>query len=241
MGWPEGNLIDGASSQNSVLADTLVNDNIFGVYKGNSFWTVTASPSANAAVINLLNNNAGNRYYTGNAQIKLKKPFRPNTGSPALTGSNFNHAPLNDAFFTHTTYIGAVSKTVAGNWAKECWVNWRPDTVKYDNGAFGYGVGCACTVPQFAAQNPIVSLTDAASAEISPNPNKGSFNVVLKGFNTSAVNVRVADLNTGEVYFIGKAANNSTIKISIQVPNGNYVVELTDGKNIISRKVSILN
>ena len=46
---------------------------------------------------------------------------------------------------------------------------------------------------------------------------------------------------TGKVYFIGKAANNGTTKINVQVPNGNYVIEITDGKNTISRKITILN
>jgi hypothetical protein len=228
----------------------MVNDNIFGVYKGSAFWTVTAGGSS-PAVVTLLNSHAGNRWFTGNAGILLKKPytlgapdFRPSVGSPALTGANFHHPLLNDPFFTKTNYIGAMYKTAAGNWAKECWVNFRPDTVHYDNGAFGYGVNCACTVPQSVAADQTVSsdaVASIASVEVSPNPNKGSFSVALKNFNTSTVSVKVADLNSGRLYFVGKLTNNSTTKVTVQAPNGNYVVEITDGKNTISRKVTILN
>jgi len=84
-------------------------------------------------------------------------------------------------------------------------------------------------------------IISAVDALISPNPSKGSFNVDVKGFNTSTVDVKIAGLNSGKIYYAGKVANNSTTKITISVPNGNYAIELTDGKNIISRKVSILN
>jgi len=80
-----------------------------------------------------------------------------------------------------------------------------------------------------------------ADVKISPNPSQGAFNVEVKGFNISTVNVKIADLNTGKIYFIGKANNNSTTHMNVKVPNGNYVVELTDGKTVISRKITVLN
>jgi hypothetical protein len=248
MGWPEGNLIDGTLSQNSVLADTLVNNNVFGVFHGNSFWTVTASPSGNTSVIDLLNNHAGNRYYTGNAQIKLVKPytvtatvspnFEPKAGSPAHAGANFHHAVLNDPFFTPTTYIGAVAtQGTAADWTQESWVNWKPDTTNYSNGAFGHGCGApVVNGKQESAINAVV-----ANVKLSPNPTNGTFNIAVSGFTANVVNVKISDLNTGKPYFIGKANNNSTTNISIHAPNGNYVVELSDGKTVITRKITVLN
>jgi hypothetical protein len=237
MGFPTGVLIDGSGTEANVLADTMFADNIVAATRSVNWESTTP---VNASVDNLLRNNAGNSFYTGNAGVKLTTPYSltnpkpwPKSTSPALGAANFNHAVLNDAFFTPVTYAGAFAQGAGNSWMTT-WTNWTPVKTDYSNGSNQ----CAKTFT--VVEQPIADVT-TVDALISPNPSKGSFNVVLKGFNTSSVNVRVADLNTGKVYFTGKAANNSTTKISIQVPNGNYVVELTDGKNVISRKVSILN
>jgi Secretion system C-terminal sorting domain len=247
MGWPIGIYIDGTLSQNSVLADTLVNNNIIGVANSANY-VATVSPSGTAGVIDLLLNHAGNRFYTGNAGIQLKNPYsltkpdlRPIANlSPALTGGNFHHAALNSTFFTVTKYVGALDKSAATNWTKETWVNWKPAKTDYSNGAFGTGcVGFA----EFADDNSETVSAKAVLAEVnlSPNPNRGAFSVALKGFAANTVNVKVSNLNTGKVYFIGKANNNTTTNVSVHVPNGNYVVELTDGKNVVTRKIAVLN
>jgi hypothetical protein len=247
MGWPAGLLIDGTLSQNSVLADTMVNNNVLGVY--NSANNVqTASPAGTASVIDLLQNHAGNRFFQGNAQIMLVKPytlngpdFRPTITSPAKTGANFNHAVLNDPFFTKTTYIGALSPKKANDWSHETWVNYRPDTTNYSNGAFGKGCTALTAVADNNNQPAAENTAQLADAKLSPNPNKGAFNIAVSGFATNVVNVKVTDLNTGRVYYTGKANNNSTTNISIHAPNGNYVIELSDGKTVITRKLAVLN
>jgi Secretion system C-terminal sorting domain len=246
MGWPIGLYIDGTLSQNNVLADTLVNDNVVGVANSANY-VATVSPSGNASVIDLLKNHAGNRFYPGNAQILLFKPYtlgapdlRPKSASPARTGGNFNHPALQNAFFTKTKYVGALAGSKANDWTKEGWVNWRPDTTDYSNGAFG-SVASGCPTFQ-AAENPVASESVvAADAKVSPNPSNGVFSVALSGFKSSVVDVKISNLNSGKVYYFGKANNNSTTKISLHVPNGNYVIEFTDGKNVITSKVTILN
>ena len=247
MGWPIGIYIDGISCQNLVLADTLVNDNIIGVANSANY-VATVNPSGTATVIDRLRNHAGNRFYPGNTEILLKNPyvlgnpdFRPITGSPALTGGNFKHPALAGTFFTATKYVGALNKAAATNWTKETWVNWKPAKTDYSNGA--YGTGCT-GFAEFADDNNAAaaqSAVAAAEVTLSPNPNKGSFSVALKGFAANVVNIKVSNLNTGKVYFIGKANNNTTTRVSVAIPNGSYVVELTDGKNVITRKITVLN
>lgn len=240
MGWPIGIYIDGTASQNNVLADTLVNNNIIGV-KNVANYVSTVSPSANTAVIDLLQNHAGNRFYTDNAGIKLSKPYnlnapdlRPKASSPAVTGGNFNHAALKNAFFTKTSYVGALSGALADDWTKDSWVNWRPDTTNYSNGI----PSCSGFV---AAAQPISEDVIVADVTLSPNPSNGYFNIKASGFSANIINVKVSDLNNGKVYFIGKANNNSTTNISMHVPIGNYVVELSDGKTIVTKKLAVLN
>jgi len=247
MGWPIGIYIDGTLSQNNVTADTLVNDNIIGVANSTNY-VATVSPSGNATVVNLLLNNAGNRFFTGNAGIMLNNPynlakpdFRPVTGSPALTGANFKHPALAGTFFTTTKFVGALDKKGTTNWAKETWVNWKPAKTDYSNGAFGTGCTGFAELADNADEAAAAQSAVLADVTLSPNPNRGSFSVALKGFATSVVNVKVSSLNTGKVYFTGKANNNTTTNVAVRVPNGNYVVELTDGKNVITRKITVLN
>jgi len=244
MGWPIGIYIDGAASQANVLNDTLVNDNVVGVANSANY-VATVTPSGNASVIDLLQNHAGNRFYPGNAQIQLFKPynlkgpdFRPKATSPAHSGANFNHAALADAFFTKTTYIGAVTPSKSHDWTLAGWVNWRSDTTNYTN-----GVQNLCGRDALVADNDNEVSENVAIADIklSPNPNRGAFSVAVSGFAGNMVNVKISDLNTGRVYFVGKANNNSTTNLSLHAPNGNYVVELSDGKTVVTRKVTVLN
>jgi len=243
MGWPIGIYIDGTASQTNVTNDTLVNNNIIGV-ANNANYVATVSPSGTAAVIDLLKNHAGNRFYAGNTQIQLFNPyflnnpdFRPKSASPARTGGNFNHPALQNSFFKKTNYVGAVPPQKANDWTNEGWVNWRPDTTHYSNGAFGSGCGAGIV----ADDQPASESVAAADVKLSPNPSNGAFTVALSGFKSSVVDVKISNLNNGKVYFIDKANNNSTTNILIHVPNGNYVVELADGKNVITRKVTIMN
>lgn len=248
MGYPEGLLIDGTLTQNNVTTDTLIKRNII-ANKYAPKYVVTASPSDNSTVINLLLNKAFNRYYAGNADVKLINPYnlnnpnlRPATGSPALTGGNFNEKGLNDPFFEKTTYVGAFAKQVSLNWA-QLWVNFKPISTDYTQ--VNSNCATAKQISELAAANAAEEAAEntsiIADVKLSPNPNKGYFNIALKGFSTLTVNVKVSDLNTGKVYFIGKANNNTTTNISMHAPNGNYAVELNDGKTAVTRKIAVIN
>jgi hypothetical protein len=235
-GYPEGALIDGTTTATNVLADTMILNNIIANTQ-ESNWIVTTP--VNSSVDDLLRNHAGNRFFHGNAGVQLKNPYNlknpqpwPLAGSPALGNANFNHAVLNDPFFKKVKYIGAFNQGLTNDWT-DTWANWDPINTDYSNGVPST---CVKTTP---AETQIVA--PVADVKVSPNPSQGAFNVAVKGFNASTVNVKIADLNTGKIYFIGKANNNSTTNINVKIPNGNYVVELTDGKTVISRKITVLN
>ena len=237
MGYPAGVLIDGTTTESNVLADTLFASNIVAATQSANWITTTP---LDGAVDNLLRNHADNQFYTGNSGVKLSAPYTlgnpkpwPQSASPAVGSANFHHSPLADAWFTPVTYRGAFAVGATHSWMTT-WANFTPVNTDYSNGSN------QCLQPLTVVEQPVANIT-TADALVSPNPSKGSFNLGLKGFNANSVNLRVADLNTGKVYFIGKAANNGTTKINVQVPNGNYVIEITDGKNTISRKITILN
>ncbi|MBV9961373.1 MAG: T9SS type A sorting domain-containing protein [Parafilimonas sp.] len=244
MGYPTGVLIDGTLTQGNVVTDTLLANNIIAVQGDDSNYVRTVSPSDNASVVDLIRNHAANRFYQNNSGVQLTNPYnlnnpnlRPKSGSPAISGASFAHAGLSNSFFQKVSFVGALPSNKAQDWTHESWVNFRPDTTVYNKGAFGSN--CSGFV---ADKNDEVSENVAvADVKLSPNPNKGAFNIALSGFAASVVNVKISDLNTGRIYFIGKANNNTTTNISIQAPNGNYVVELTDGKTVVTRKVSVLN
>lgn len=237
LGYPEGILIDGSATESSVLSDTLIQNNII-ASKSSANWIV--STPVNSAVNSFLINNAGNSFYNGNSGVQLVLPYKltapklyPKATSPAIGTANFHHAVLNDPFFTPVTYRGAFDLGASNDWTAG-WTNFDPVNTDYSNGSN------ECGKP-VVLENDNTNVIATADVKLSPNPSNGNFNVALKGFNTNIVNVKVADLNTGRIYFIGKANNNTTTNINVKVPNGNYVVELTDGKNVVTRKVTVLN
>jgi PKD repeat protein len=60
--------------------------------------------------------------------------FRPMAGSPLLSGANFTSPTLADAFFTATTYRGAMGST---DWT-DCWCEWDPINADYDTNPVQY-------------------------------------------------------------------------------------------------------
>ena len=249
MGYPDGINIDGSnvgsSTQQNVLSDTMVQNNIIGTRQV-AKEIITSSPSANASVIDLLQNHASNRYYTGNAGILLTAPynmskpdFRPATGSPALTGANFNHVGLNDPFFVKTTYVGAVNKAKSQNWA-QTWTNFTPNKT-------AYGLACACSLsaPQtnaefFAAVAEEIA-SDKAEISVYPNPAHNTFKVNIAGFGAN-VNVKVVNMN-GVAVFNKQAAvaGKSVVDVNLNkaVP-GLYFVTVSDGKNTVTKKLNVV-
>lgn len=244
LGFPTGVTIDGTSTNSNVQADTMVQNNIIAATQS-SKWVV--STTSNTTVTGLLLNNAFNRFYTGNLTgpnlrfpYRLNNPdLRPNAGSPALAGANFNRTGLlGNSFFTLTTYVGALSRNAAQNWA-QLWVNWTP------NGT-NYSTLCACTSAAPGAVTTAFSADEAKvetekSVSVYPNPARGAFKVDLSGFNGN-VQVKVTNMSGIAVYNKAAFAGSKTV-LDVNLANasaGYYFVTVSDGKQSTTKKINIV-
>jgi PKD repeat protein len=88
--------------------------------------------------------NSGNGIVPALTDLQLTAPFdfagnnpdfRPAAGSPLLSAADFSSPTVADAFFTPTTYRGAVGDT---DWT-DCWTEWNPITADYTN-SINYGL-----------------------------------------------------------------------------------------------------
>ena len=242
MGYPEGLLIDGTSTETNVLNDTMIKHNIIGEkYVPKDVVTTPDDPN----VVNLLLNHADNRYYTGNSQILLKNPYnlnkpdvRPVAGSPALTGADFFSTGLrNNAFFTKTKYVGALAKSSAQNWAT-IWVNWKPQNTDYSQ------VNTNCLGPQEMAQQLASSqqedkMESKGEVRVYPNPSHGSFNIDLSNFSGN-VTIKVTNMSGAVVYTKQTAAIKNIVSVNLNAASGFYYVSVTDGKYSTTTKVNIV-
>lgn len=237
MGWPTGILVDGTATNSNVQLDTMVQNNIIAATQS-SKWVV--STTGNTAVTSLLldTTKAKNRFRTGNAGVLLTSPYnlnnpnlRPATGSPALTGASFKHIGLNDPFFTPTTYVGALPKAAAQNWATT-WVNWKPQSTTYT------GL-CACSTGVIAAPEKEEAEAVVAEVKVSPNPSHGNFNVELANF-SGKVTIKVSNMSGTTVFAKQITDGSKQVKVNLNraIP-GLYYVTVSDGKNFVTSKVNV--
>jgi hypothetical protein len=242
MGYPTGLTIDGTATNANVAADTMIQDNIVAA-KQSSKWVI--STTGNTTVTNLLLNNAGNRFYTGNAQVLLRNPynlttpnFRPNVGSPARTGGDFNHIGLkNDPFFTKTNWVGSMGPAASDNWTVT-WADFRPG----DNDYKSVNAACATAKAVSATISENLLVEEKASVVVSPNPSKGMFKVNISGF-TGNVSIKVTNMNGAVVYnkAVANAAKSSSVDVSlVNAPAGLYFVTVTNGKQTTTQKVNVI-
>lgn len=252
MGFPTAITIDANSKLapntfTNVTTDTMVKSNIFGVFAMGAKRVATAGPSGDSAVIQLLRDNANNRFFPGNAEIRLRFPYRktsttgpdmrPNNGSPALTGANYSYPALLDPFFIKTgKFVGAMNRQLSADWTKGSgttwWVQWNPQTLNY---TIAQGTGCSPTpVEKSQPQQAEVSVS------VSPNPNTGVFTVTTKNFSASQFTISIADINTGNVVYTAKLNNSTSNHIVTNIPAGNYIVKVMDGKTFASTKISVI-
>lgn len=247
MGWPNGILIDGTTTQSNVLADTLVKFDIIGEKYAPK--DVTTTPLPDPGVVNLLLSHANNRFYTGNASVGLKNPYklnkpnyRPIAGSPALTGANFNEVPLQNSFFTPTSYVGAFAKQSSQDWTI-LWTNFVPTSTDYSQ------VNAACSTAPLAsavaAENAIDNKAIVANpvATVYPNPAKGgSFKVDLEGFSGN-VTIKISNMAGTMVYnkVVNAGLSKTTVDVNLaKAPAGLYFVTVTNGKQTTTQKVNVI-
>ncbi len=136
-GFPTGLLLDGAcvvdgfavNGEVEFVANTLANQ-----AGANLTTTVVASlpaiktefdASGNDSLATVTNLMLANPFaFAGN-----NPDFRPMAGSPLLSGVDFTSPTVMDAFFTATTYRGAMGDT---DWT-DCWTEWTPGNADYTN------------------------------------------------------------------------------------------------------------
>ncbi len=139
-GFPTGLLLDGACTVDGFTTNDEVEfvANTMACTTGKNVTTTVAASlpaifneftaSGNdslASVTNLMLTDPFN--FTGNPD------FRPMTGSPLLSGANFT-SPTLDAYFTPTTYRGAMGDT---DWT-DCWCEFNPTNANYDVAPINY-------------------------------------------------------------------------------------------------------
>ncbi len=84
--------------------------------------------------------------------------------------------------------------------------------------------------------------SSVVSVNIYPNPSKGSFNVDLSGFNAD-VNIQVIDLNGRIVNLSKHSISGKSALVSVNAGNlspGIYTVQISDGINTVSKKLTIV-
>ena len=134
-GYPTGLYIDGNSTQaNANNGDLMFRNNVIAGMA--TAIGVPADQTWDAAAATAWHNTAGwnNSVLATNAELmvadgfNLTGPnFRPNGGSPLLSGSDFSWSPLTDSFFTPVTYRGAFGSE---DWTAG-WANWAPQNTAY--------------------------------------------------------------------------------------------------------------
>lgn len=229
MGYPEGLLIDAMSTENNVLADTLVADNFITCTDASKY--VVTTPF-NASVQNLLL--SANTYYPGNKKVKLTDPYtltapdyRPKHTSPALGASDFGHSALNDPFFDVVPYVGAFDET--NDWTAG-WANWDPVNAIYKN--------TCCS----GLAKEVVSPIESTDVSIYPNPSHGSFKLNITGF-TNTVYIKVTNLSGFVVYNSKQQITSKNTSANINIINaktGFYMVNVSDGNKTVTKKINVI-
>lgn len=133
-GYPTGLYIDGNSTQaNATNGDLMFRNNVLSGM--GTALNVPASQTWDQAALTAWFNTAGwnNTIYASNTELQVANPFnltnpdfRPNGGSPLLSGAAFT-GPLADSFFENVSYRGAFGTT---DWTSG-WTNWDPQNTAY--------------------------------------------------------------------------------------------------------------
>ncbi len=130
-GFPVGLRLESTNSENAYLTDGKLE--LKGLLIAGMAKTVDSTSVNSPAVKTKFTTDAAINILPNVADAKIPNydeanPFLPSAGSPALTGSDFTSAKLNDPFFTKTTYRGAFG---TDNWTK-CWCEFDPQNANYE-------------------------------------------------------------------------------------------------------------
>lgn len=167
---------------------------------------------------------------TTNGTVTADPPFVPTitqngnqlTGSTAVQYQwNLNGSPISGA--TSQIYVA----TQTGNYTV---------TETNANGCTGTSAITVITI------TGIVSQPELSAIDIYPNPNNGSFNLILNADKSERINIIVTDV-TGKLVFddllnISAGKNSYLINLS-ENPNGFYSLRLISGGGVINKKIVV--
>ncbi|MBK9014121.1 MAG: PKD domain-containing protein [Saprospiraceae bacterium] len=139
-GFPFGLLLDGACTVDGFTTNDEV-EFVANTLANTSGKNVTTTVAASLPAIFTEFTASGNDSLATVANLMLTDPFnftgnpdfRPMAGSPLLSGANFT-SPTLDAYFTPTTYRGAMGDT---DWT-DCWCEFNPTNANYDVAPINY-------------------------------------------------------------------------------------------------------
>ena len=211
IGYKRGLRIEGTGAQTNASSGALeFKNNLIGGTK--EAYGETAFDTA--LLINPVN---FNRIYGGNANdtARLRNPyamgnmrdFRPQAGSPALSGSNFSYPKLSG--FTTTTYVGAFGEfpIQSNDWANG-WTSFDPQNEIYTSAPLNYGY--------------------TASLNITGGTASGSMRMICPG---ETVTLEAISSASGATFEWSTGATTSSINLTTA---GNYWVIVRDSRG--SRK-----
>jgi len=231
MGFPTGLLLDGSASQGAATAGDLQIRNTT-IVATNPANLLTVESGSTFDVAGWFNTQSfGNQTETTIASQQLTNPqdltnpdFRPMSGSPLLSGANFDNPRLNASFFTPTTFRGAFGTT---DWTAS-WANWDPVNTSYETNT--------------SVEN-ILQIVNSSSLQLLPNPSQGMSVLQFEVVNNSQLTINVSDLS-GKVVkkvFGGNLQQGvHAFNIDTQdLASGMYMVQITGNGSAVSSKLMV--
>ena len=230
MGWPTGIKIDGDSCQRNADSSRLrIKNSVVAGCPQNLDSTATTTTWGISNWYNQAGNS--NTIYAANTDVQLSNPFnyfnpdfRPNAGSPMLSGASFTDAFLATGFTT-VAFRGAFGTE---NWTAG-WSNFRPDTVSYTTGYFPLSINNTTVLAPEMTLYPNPAQQDVALAITMPESQ--NLTVIVRNLQGQVMSQQTINANKGF----------QRIVIGTQtLANGLYLVETsgTAWKNTLKLQVA---
>ena len=179
MGWPSALFVDGTRTGQKFTNDSMMYKN--NVLAGNLNTVNASSANASAVRTKIMTNGCDTPTTAAgvlNAPFDYNNPdFTTANSSVAASGASFSGSRISDAFFTPTTYRGAMG---TDDWTK-CWCNFNPQNTNYNNGpinnGFAYNAGNDTTICSGKTVTIGQSLTGAYKYSWAPSTGLSAANV----------------------------------------------------------------
>lgn len=226
MGYPEvGLLIDGALTSDNANSGALhFNNNVLSGMTDN--YNCTACTVGFDVDVWAAGND--NTTYTDNTSVSLVDPFdltgpdfRPTALSPVnFLGSDFT-GDYADAFFTNTTYVGALGSSASADWTAT-WTNWDPQNTPYTTAGVNYNPTVGASVSnETCPSTGSIDITPAGGSSYSYSWSNGATTQDVSGLAAGSYTVTVT---SGACSVVGNYTVNNVV---VAKPGAINVTELT--------------